>query len=149
MKVMISGHRTEKLKQYNLNKIVDLISDIITYLSNKDYIIGLSGMANGIDLEFCNICWIKEIPFWACPPFEEQDEYMSYEEKELRNNMMSAAREIHKIRNSQMLEMADVGIIVWDGNKGGTHNVLQQMLEKNKPFFWIEPKSLMIYEIGF
>jgi hypothetical protein len=38
-----------------------------------------------------------------------------------------------------MVEKCNYGIIVFDGNKGGTHNVFQQMVEKHKPFTWINP----------
>lgn len=46
-----------------------------------------------------------------------------------------------------MVEIIDYGIIVWDGNKGGTHNVFQQMIENKKGFVWINPVSEKILEV--
>lgn len=46
-----------------------------------------------------------------------------------------------------MVEKADTGLVVWDGNKGGTHNVFQQLVEKKKPFVWINPVNEKFYEI--
>ena len=149
MKVLISGHRTEKLEQYNIDCIKILVQASLEGLREEyGYLIGLSGMANGIDLMFCDLCRELDIRYYACIPFEEQHEYMSTDEVTHRDELIKKAEKKYLIRNSEMLNMAKAGIIVWDGNKGGTHNVFQQMLESGKPFVWIEPKSLKIYRIG-
>ena len=83
MKVLISGHRTEKLKQYDLFGLEIILAERLATLYRYNYITGLSGMANGIDLMFCRLCITSNIQYYACPPFEEQDEYMNDEEKEL------------------------------------------------------------------
>lgn len=149
MKILVSGHRTSKLANYDLIRINELVDMSISLLKQKyGYIIGLSGMANGIDLEYCDICINNDVRYYACPSFEEQANYMSIEEQERRKQLIDKAEKVFKVRNSEMLSMSDKGIIVWDGNKGGTHNVFQQMLENKKGFIWIEPKSLNLYEIG-
>ena len=132
MKTLISGHRKQKLCGYDIQWIEASISNSIFSLNTT---IGLSGMADGIDLIFCSLlenyhCYI---------PFENQDEYMSEEDKEWRKDLIKKSRKCYKAKNSQMVRDCDNGIIVWDGNKGGTHNVFQQMVECGKPFFWIEP----------
>lgn len=147
MKLMISGHRKSKLKNYSEEWIKITLEDILytipqyRFKGDKliDEIIGLSGMADGIDLWFCELLLFKNVDYWACIPFEEQDEYMSEEYKKLRKHLVENARRTLNIRNSQMVEQCDKAIVVWDGNKGGTHNVFQQLVEKKKDFWWINP----------
>lgn len=139
MKLLISGHRKSKLTNYSESAIVGCIFDCVANEVENNYVIGLSGMADGVDLWFCEILQSFKINYYACIPFEEQNEYMSECDAYLRDNLIKAAMKVYKIRNSEMINMADKGIIVWDGNKGGTHNVLQQMIENKKPFYWINP----------
>ena len=142
MKTLISGHRRFKLENYNIEWIKEAVFDSVEkHYLESGMTIGLSGMASGVDLWFCETCFKLNIPFIACPPFEEQIDTIPKEEMELRSWCMKTAKEIWKIRNSSMVEKCDSGIIIWDGNKGGTHNVLQQMVEKQKPFIWINPVS--------
>ena len=70
---------------------------------------------------------------------------MSILDRELREGLLKTAVEVREVKNSWMVEECDMGIVVWDGNKGGTHNVLQQLIEKKKPFIWLNPVSCKIY----
>lgn len=144
MKILVSGHRLHKLNGYSLEWIKEAITEAIVRFPGMS--LGLSGMAGGIDLFFCQCCLELDIPYIACPPFEEQIDTLPEQEKPLRKYCMDNAKEIWKIRNSAMVTKADGGIIVWDGNKGGTHNVFQQMIEKKKPLIWINPVSEKIWE---
>lgn len=147
MKLMVSGHRKSKLQNYSQEWIQIALEEIIRevgqyhfkYSEVVDKTIGLSGMADGVDLWFCEILLFNNIDYWACIPFDEQDEYMSDSDKLLRNRLIENARRTLKIRNSEMVEQCDKAIIVWDGNKGGTHNVLQQLVENKKEFWWVNP----------
>ena len=143
MKALISGHRLFKLRSYSIEWIKDAIE---LSLFDLPISIGLSGMASGVDLWFCQICLLHKIPYFACIPFAEQQDLVEEDEKELRLSLIQSASRKYEIRNSQMIEMVDCGIIVFDGNKGGTHNVLQQMVEKKKPFVWINPVSEKIWK---
>ena len=145
MRVLISGHRLHKLQGYNINWIKSAIEESLDYWGTRGLAFGLSGMASGVDLWFCDICRAMEIPYIACPPFEEQYETMDAESAKHREICLANAIEIKKIRNSSMINLSDGGIIVWDGNKGGTHNVLQQMVEKQKSFTWINPVSEKVW----
>jgi hypothetical protein len=82
MKILISGHRLHELVGYDLNWIEEAIELSIFEFPNMS--LGLSGMAGGIDLRFCKICIKLEIPYIACPPFEEQEETLPEDEKPLR-----------------------------------------------------------------
>lgn len=140
MNVMVSGHRKEKLLSYDCEWIKEAIRNILFDLkSEKGYVKGYSGMASGVDLWFCEICKEWDIPYVACIPFEEQSDYMEDDDIILRDELIKTACERKDVRNSYMVEKCDTAIIVWDGNKGGTHNCLQQLVEAKKDFWWINP----------
>ena len=144
MKVLITGHRLHKLAGYDHGWIKEALEIAISSMTSMS--LGLSGMASGIDLWFCEICHKNGIPYVACPPFEEQSDTIPFEHRPLREWCLNQAADIWKIRNSQMTIKADAGIVVFDGNKGGTHNVFQQLIEYNKPFIWINPVGQKIWE---
>ena len=140
MRIVITGHRSEKLLTYNFGWIQSAIDDLLVEIkSNNNDVLAYSGMASGIDLHFCKSCMILGIPYIACVPFEGQENTMSPRDAEVRALLLQTAKEIKEVKNSWMVEHTDVGIAVFDGNKGGTHNVFQQWIEKRKNFYWINP----------
>ena len=146
MRLMISGHRLDKLSNYDTDWIALTISAwTYTLFVDKGISIAYSGMASGVDLWFCEACFKYQIPYIACVPFEGQEDYMDAETKKRRQDLLSFAKEIKYVKNSWMIEHSDCAIVVWDGNKGGTHNVLQQLVEKQLPFIWINPVGQKIW----
>lgn len=145
MKTLISGHRKHKLEKYDVNWIEEAIETIVTL--NPD-IIGLSGMADGIDLLYCQILLRNNRGYFCYIPFAEQDEYMTEIDKLRRKGLIEQSWKVYEAKNSRMVDDCNSGIIVWDGNKGGTHNVFQQMLENKKPFYWLEPNNQKIIEVN-
>lgn len=148
MKLMVSGHRRKKLEEngYDINWIEDCIIQVLEKIKElKIPFISYVGMADGVDLKFCEVCNYLEMPYIACIPFEEQNEYMCSSDKLARDLHISAAKEIKKVKNSWMVEHCDEAIVVWDGNKGGTANVIQQLVEKNIPFTWINPVGKKVW----
>jgi hypothetical protein len=144
MKYLISGHRLHKLKGiYSLEWIQLAIESVLTEIPIS---IGLSGMAGGVDLMFCQACQKNNIPYYAYVPFEEQGELYP-DEKELRETCLKQAKTIFKAKNSKMVEDCDAGIIVFNGAKGGTHNVFEQLLEKRKPIIWLNPIAERIWRL--
>jgi len=140
MKTLVSGHRLSKLSNYSIDYIKLAIDECVDKIINKyGIIVGMSGMASGVDLWFCEICLAKGMQFQAWIPFPEQSNTMFEEEAKLREKLIKKSSLIKARRNSSMVIWADLGIIVWDGNKGGTHNVFQQMIENKKHFYWINP----------
>jgi uncharacterized phage-like protein YoqJ len=103
-------------------------------------------MASGIDLHFCKSCILLGIPFIACIPFDGQEFTMSPNETDTRDRLIKMAKETKQVRNSWMVEHMDVGIVVFDGNKGGTANVFQQIIEHQKNFYWINPVGKVTWE---
>ena len=142
MKIAITGHRLYKLENYNLKWLRDSLKNLCVDLPIG---IGVSGMASGIDLWYCQILRELSVPYIACIPFEEQQERVESFERELRLSLISSASQVKQVRNSHMIESCDACIVVWDGNKGGTHNCVQQLVENNKPFYWINPCGQKIW----
>jgi uncharacterized phage-like protein YoqJ len=147
MRIVITGHRTEKLQTYNIDWINSTISDILIEIQNlSDKNIAYSGMASGVDLFFCSACRILDIPYIACIPFEGQETKMTQIDCDTRKTLLEYAKEIKHVKNSWMVEHCDIGIVVWDGNKGGTHNVIQQFVENKIDFFWINPVAKVVWK---
>lgn len=148
MKTLVTGHRLHKLQNYDIVGIrVAIISALQhTFLSQTSY--GLSGMASGVDLWFCEELLYKNIPYSACIPFEGQKDTMDAESQGQRELYIKNASDVLYIRNSQMIEKANAALVVFDGNKGGTHNVFQQLIERKVPFVWINPVNNKFYEIN-
>jgi uncharacterized phage-like protein YoqJ len=148
MKTLITGHRTSKLEEYDIDWIKTSMFDIITSPIEYDFHVsyGLSGMASGVDLWFCQQLYTLGIGYSACIPFKDQDRCVENNEMSFRRELIEKSSKIYKyMRNSQMLEKANQAIVVWDGNKGGTHNVVQQLVEKSKGFLWINPVAKKIW----
>lgn len=147
MKTLVTGHRLFKLECYDIDWIKWAIEEALlsTFLSSTTY--GLSGMASGVDLWFCQTCTELKIPFAACIPFEGQENCMEAAEKIARQKLLTLSAAVHYIKNSAMLARSDVGLVIWDGNKGGTHNVVQQLVENKMPFVWVNPVNEKIWEL--
>lgn len=147
MRIVITGHRTEKLQSYDIGWINSAISEILLEIRNlSDKHIAYSGMASGVDLYFCAACSMLDIPFIACVPFDGQENAMTPADALIRKTYLDRAKEIKHVKNSWMVEHCDVGIVVWDGNKGGTHNVVQQFVENNRNFYWINPVGKVVWK---
>jgi uncharacterized phage-like protein YoqJ len=147
MKLLISGHREHKLVSngYDINWIQICIEEILVeihFLKPLCY----SGMASGVDLYFCNACKELNLPYIACIPFDGQEETMVGLIRSKREELLAGAVEIKKVKNSWMVEHCDTAIVVWDGNKGGTANVVQQLVEGKKNFYWINPVAKVVWK---
>jgi len=140
VRTLISGHRLHKLTCYDPDFIELAIEDALADMLLKyGFVTGLSGMASGVDLWFCDACSSQGSPYWACVPFEGQEETMDESSASHRDSLLAGADKIVNVKNRWMVENSDTGIVVWDGNKGGTHNVFQQLVEARKDFLWVNP----------
>lgn len=147
MRIVITGHRTEKLAPYDFNWIQTAIDDTLVEIKTKEKnLLAYSGMASGVDLHFCKSCLILGIPYIACVPFEGQDNTMSVRDKEIREALLRSAKEIKEVKNSWMVEHCDVGIAVWNAQKGGTFNVVEQFVTAKRNWYWINPVSKVVWK---
>lgn len=146
MRLIITGHREHKLYDYNYQWIQKAVGDCVISSIESGATIAYSGMASGIDLLFCSHCHYYKLPYIACVPFDGQEETMTVDASKLREEFLGYAKEIKKVKNSWMVEHCDIAIAVFDGNKGGTANVFQQLIEKKKNFYWINPVGQVIWK---
>ena len=92
MKVLISGHRIQKLEGYDLEWVKDTLSKYVGAAT-----IGLSGMASGVDLWYCEALLKKGAGYIAYVPFEGQESTMSKEDAKLRRSLLDKAWEIRGV----------------------------------------------------
>lgn len=143
---MITGHRLFKLETYDTEWIKRVIEDeLLNLIEIPLHVKGLSGMASGVDLWFCDACYELGLRWEACIPFEGQELTMDEETREHRKTLINEAEKVHYVKNNKMVEWCELAIVVWDGNKGGTHNVVQQLVENKKSFIWINPVAKVIW----
>lgn len=123
------------------------------YLSNKlDLIewrnrpasnapIAISGVALGIDQDFCGVCVELGVPFVAFIPFVGQDSRWPAASREVYRKVLDAAAGVRVVsqppatdeaarraaldRNAAMAEICDELIAVWDGSQGGTSHMVR------------------------
>ena len=147
MRLIISGHRRHKLEEYNYNWIERTVEQtVLECIKTHGISLAYSGMASGVDIMFCNACFYHKLPYIACVPFDGQENTMTPNDAILREEFLGYAKEIKKVKNSWMVENCDVAIVVFDGTKGGTHNVFQQLIEKKIDFYWINPVSQVVWK---
>jgi uncharacterized phage-like protein YoqJ len=147
MRIVITGHRTEKLAPYDMGWIQTSIDQLLVEIRMLgDKHVAYAGMASGVDLHFCKSCILLGIPYIACVPFEGQEKTMNYHDAEVREQLLKSAKEIKEVKNSWFVEHCDVAIVVFDGNKGGTANVFQQLIEHKKNFYWINPVGKVVWK---
>lgn len=147
MRLMVTGHRREKLAAYDEHWIRLTLLDLVKRAADDGYSLGLSGMASGVDLWFCEACLLAGVPYHACVPFDGQGELMSEGDAAEREKWLRHAARILKVRNRHMVEACDAAVVVWDGNKGGTHNCVQQLIEAGKPFWWLIPNQKKVVSV--
>lgn len=147
MRLIVTGHRDHKLTTYDCDWIGFKILEFTGKIKNELGVsLAYSGMASGVDLLFCNACNLTNLPYISCIPFEEQADTMTAEVAANRQQFIDKAVEVKYVKNSWMVENCDCAIVVWDGNKGGTHNVVQQLVEKKKNFYWINPVAKVVWK---
>lgn len=105
MKIMISGHRKEKLTAYSQEWIILAIDAMVHQLYQDGFMsCGLSGMASGVDLWFCEACTSAGIPYIAYIPFAGQELLMLEEDAILRDKLIKNAIGVKQVRNRVMVE---------------------------------------------
>jgi hypothetical protein len=123
------------------------------YLSNKlDLIewrnrptdnapIAITGVALGIDQDFCGVCVELGVPFVAFIPFVGQGLRWPAASREVYRKVLDAAAGVRVVsqppatdeaarraaldRNAAMAEVCDELIAVWDGSQGGTSHMVR------------------------
>jgi uncharacterized phage-like protein YoqJ len=160
MKVMITGHRPNKLGGYEpnptQNKICTWLDQVVNSGKSRypDFEV-ISGMALGVDQWWAQIAINNQVPLNAYVPFEGQDSRWPNTSRSKYRKLLEQAADIKiispnagsrwshamQIRNEAMVNDADICVAVWNGDThGGTWNCLQYIRECKKP--------LCIYHTG-
>jgi uncharacterized phage-like protein YoqJ len=157
---MVTGHRPNKLGGYDPNNEIrtyttaEMKRILLTTQQTYPEIVGISGMAIGIDQDFANLCVSLDIPFIAYVPFEGQEckwppqgqkEYRELIEKAQEVKVISTGhyspRKMQK-RNEAMADDSDFAIAVWNGDlRGGTYNCVRYLQRIQRTTFRVNPNN--------
>lgn len=162
-KVAITGHRPHKLiGGYNVNhasnkELKERLKSILKEIAqNEPAILGISGMALGVDTYFAeSVLDLKELEpkkyFLECAiPFEGQEGKWFKADQDWYHTILSFADtktivskgtyhpRLMQIRNEYMVDNCDVLIAVWDGKpNGGTYQAIQYAEKLNKTIIYV------------
>ena len=151
-KIMITGHRPQKLLPHTIPQIKLKLLDRIKAMAEIHSDLHLiSGMALGVDTWFAEIAIKLEIPFHAVIPFDGQDVRWRAADRAHYKCLLNEAESIKIIesgfsrqayfkRNIAMVEMADECIAVWDGSPSGTSHAVGEAQTRGLPICIIDPR---------
>lgn len=136
MKMMVTGHRPERLQGKELEVIKWLDEKLREYQPTK----AICGMASGVDQMYAELALKQRIPLAAALPYKKDwDKLHPVVQEQLHqaDEVVYACEKYDKkgyyIRDCMMVDAADVVLAVWDGNKwGGTWNTIEYALSKGK-----------------
>lgn len=135
MKLMITGHRPNRLGGYGMDspivKSIDVELRKIVSALDPDTDVVICGMAQGVDQLFAEICMEFGIPVHAYIPFDGQESRWPDRAKSTYRSLLHRCADVvicscHPSksaflrRNAVMVKAADRAIAVWDGSPGGT-----------------------------
>ncbi len=173
-KIVITGHRPGKLgNDYDLvspltKKIKDNIIGVLvqystgmTYVGDTktlDGVVGITGMALGIDTLFAIMCVELGIPYVAAIPCHQQ--HLKWPQTSKQRWLMLTHHELcskyyvsektythdcMQKRNEWMVDQLgakDILLAVWDCSEGGTANCVKYAKKQGKQIIQINPKLL-------
>lgn len=103
--------------------------------------IAISGVALGIDQDFCGVCVELGVPFVAYVPFVGQESRWPVASRDVYRKVLDAAAGVRVVtpkilddaqlyraplvRNEAMAEVCDELIAVWNGSQGGTSHMVR------------------------
>ena len=154
-KVMVTGHRPQKLNRYAIPNIKLALLDRVKELREQHRDLELiTGMALGVDTWFAEIAIKLDIPFNAALPFAGQDKCWKYEDRTKYQCILDKASSIticdssfskqaYLDRNTIMVGMADECIAVWDGTPSVTGHAVSIAQVKGLRVDIIKPNEMM------
>lgn len=149
--IMVTGHRPPKIGGYDYynSTRVKIRKKIEEILKQYNDVVGISGMALGVDQDFCEVCNILSIPFLAYIPFKGQEKKWPPKSQLVYNRLLEQAKEIKiisrgeytpikmQIRNEAMARDCDMAIAVWDRSSGGTANCVKYLESIEKEIIFV------------
>lgn len=154
-KVMVTGHRPQKLPVESINAIkLALLERVQALYDRHDDLVLVTGMALGVDMWFAEIGIKLGIPVIAVIPFTNQAASWHKLNRQHYLNILRDTEEIQCIheeykpsayfdRNKAMVEQSDECIAVWDGSQSGTAHAVSVANSLGVPVDRINPRSLV------
>ena len=161
LRLAITGHRPQKLGGFNpnnpiLQRIADHLTRTLTALKSRGLdVLGLTGMALGVDQAFAEACLTTQTPFVAYIPFPGQASRWPKQSQTRYEELLRLAmdrlivchtaktdaevREALMARNSRLVTDAHAAIAVWDGSAGGTADAVRKLRTRQHPLIILHP----------
>lgn len=152
MKLMITGHRPNKLGGYGMDSAVVESIDVelrkIVSALDPAADVAICGMAQGVDQMFAEICMEFRIPVHAYVPFEGQESRWPTQAVTKYRSLLHRCVDVtvcsdhplmsaFLLRNAMMVRDSDSAIAVWDGSRGGTANTVDMINIRDIPLTMI------------
>jgi len=157
--ICFTGHRTAKLKSYDMAWISLNLSGAIQRAISRGFTHFISGGALGIDQIAASIVLhIAEthnidLSITIARPFPSQSTAWPKWARQAYQQLLARVSQVvdvspdpytvwklHK-RNRWMVDRSQAVIAVWDGTKGGTANCVSYATKKGKPVLLIQPEA--------
>ena len=143
------------------NTYLDVLGDTVEDLIYEGYTHFISGMADGVDLDFASAVVglsnrFENIVLESALPYPLRESAKLTETDELRHILVFASQRITVVspqyfrgcmqkRNRYMVDRSDLVLAVWNGEKhGGTWDTISYALKKGKPIRYIMLKELTL-----
>lgn len=163
----VTGHRPKGFPfPYNADNVyyntyLDVLEDTIEDMIYEGYTHFISGMADGVDLDFASIVSCISINFEgiileSALPYPLHIPIKSTERDEERNMLVNASQKITVVspqyfkgcmqkRNRYMVDSSDLVLAVWNGEEcGGTWDTIKYARKKGKNIRYIMLKELTL-----
>lgn len=159
--IMVTGHRPGKLGGYTSNPIASRIRrelhDIMASTRHRfGSCVGITGLAQGVDQWFAEVCRALSIPYIAYIPFPGQERLWPSDAQDHYRQLVAEASEVHvgpsagtkpeviaalHRRNSEMVSTCHAAIAVWNGSSGGTADAVRKLTDLGRPVLRLDPRE--------
>lgn len=161
LRLAITGHRPQSLGRFDPNNPLlwqieqHLIVTLDAVKSTHPQVIGLTGMAQGVDQAFARACLATHIPFRAYLPFPEHSAIWPAHAQQIYRELLAKAdryqvvrpyvttphdiRQALMDRNSTLVDECDAAIAVWTGAPGGTADAVRKLRAAGRPLLILHP----------
>lgn len=159
MKVGITGHQN-----LGTNSTIAWIKDSLErQISKYSVTCGITSLAVGADQLYAQILKEKSIQFTAIIPSDKYEktftgsdlikyqELLSQAKEKVQMNFIAPEEKAFLEAGKEMVNQSDIVFAIWDGKKakglGGTGDIVQYALQKNKTVVHINPIKREVKEI--
>jgi len=160
MKVMITGHRPDRLGGYNENNTIaqrikeELKAQITHLLADHPDLELITGLAQGVDTWFAEIGLENDIPVHAYIPFSGQQSRWPKAAQDRYSSLLRRCSSAKTIcdhpskkafleRNDAMIHDCEMAIAVWDGSQNsGTGYTVRRIQKSGKSVVVLHPENI-------